>query len=167
MCYSDDARVPLPPISGAARPGGHGLTSSDGTRFGAYFAAAGSRLAPAWCHARRTRPAQFLQGARPAILYPLDALDRLLGRTPHRRPHEGFELMPHVEKTTQEALLPRGARDGSSERNRAVAGQVGVTCGPSASADPARGTSPHSSPDLNGAVGFYGVPNAPFLTSKR
>ena len=44
MCYSDDARVPLPPvplISGAAADQGDlVLTSSDGTKFGAYFARA-------------------------------------------------------------------------------------------------------------------------------
>src|SRR2546428_8902335 len=41
MCYRDDARPPLPPISGAAAD--HGdlvLTSSDGTQFDAYFARA-------------------------------------------------------------------------------------------------------------------------------
>ena len=41
MCYSDDARPPLPPIGGAAAD--HGdlvLTSADGTRFSAYFARA-------------------------------------------------------------------------------------------------------------------------------
>src|SRR3981189_2055165 len=41
MCYSDDARPPLPPISGAAAD--HGdlvLTSSDGTKFAASFARA-------------------------------------------------------------------------------------------------------------------------------
>src|SRR2546428_5010726 len=41
MCYTDDARPPLPPISGAAAD--HGdlvLTSSDGTQFDAYFARA-------------------------------------------------------------------------------------------------------------------------------
>ncbi len=41
MCYSDDARPPLPPIGGAASD--HGdlvLTSAGGTQFGAYFARA-------------------------------------------------------------------------------------------------------------------------------
>src|SRR3954453_13624868 len=41
MCYGDDARPPLPPISGAAAD--HGdvrLTSSDGTELMAYFARA-------------------------------------------------------------------------------------------------------------------------------
>src|SRR6266536_1203298 len=41
MCYGDDARPPLPPISGAAADQGDlVLTSSDGTKFAAYFARA-------------------------------------------------------------------------------------------------------------------------------
>jgi carboxymethylenebutenolidase len=41
MCYSDDARVPLPPISGAASDQGElVLISSDGTKFAGYFARA-------------------------------------------------------------------------------------------------------------------------------
>src|SRR5258708_19940446 len=42
MGYSDDAGVPLPPVSGAAADQGDlVLTSSDGTKFAAYFARAG------------------------------------------------------------------------------------------------------------------------------
>src|SRR6266702_396103 len=41
MCYGDDARPPLQPISGAAADQGDlVLTSSDGTKFAAYFARA-------------------------------------------------------------------------------------------------------------------------------
>src|SRR5207302_2375447 len=41
VCYDDEARPPLPPISGAAADQGDlVLTSSDGTKFGAYFARA-------------------------------------------------------------------------------------------------------------------------------
>src|SRR6266446_7162001 len=41
MCYTDDARPPLPPISGAAADQGDlELTASDGNRFAAYFARA-------------------------------------------------------------------------------------------------------------------------------
>src|SRR5437764_13292830 len=41
MCYGDDARPPLPPISGAAADQGDIiLTSSDGVRNAAYFARA-------------------------------------------------------------------------------------------------------------------------------
>lgn len=39
MCYSDDARPPLPPVSGGADDSGPmELTSADGTRFGAHYA---------------------------------------------------------------------------------------------------------------------------------
>src|SRR5439155_1635510 len=39
MCYSDDARPPLPPVGGAASDQGEiHLTSADGNRFMAYFA---------------------------------------------------------------------------------------------------------------------------------
>src|SRR2546423_470041 len=41
MCYTDDARPPLPPIGGAAaEQGDMHLTSADGTSFMAYFARA-------------------------------------------------------------------------------------------------------------------------------
>src|SRR6202163_3698837 len=41
MCFSDDARVPLPPVSGAAADQGDlVLTSAEGTKFAAYFARA-------------------------------------------------------------------------------------------------------------------------------
>src|SRR5216683_851187 len=41
MCYSDDARPPLPPIGGAAADQGDmTLTAKDGTKFMAYFARA-------------------------------------------------------------------------------------------------------------------------------
>src|SRR5258708_7695338 len=41
MCYTDDARPPLPPISGAAADMGDlELTASDGNKFAAYFARA-------------------------------------------------------------------------------------------------------------------------------
>lgn len=41
MCYGDDSRPPLPPISGAASDAGDiELTAGDGNRFGAYFARA-------------------------------------------------------------------------------------------------------------------------------
>src|SRR3979409_735557 len=109
MCYSDDARVPLPPISGAASDQGDlVLTSSDGTKFAAYFAraekptGAGMVVMPdvRGLHNFYKELAQrFAEAGIDAVA--IDYFGRTAGMGDRG---EGFEFMPHVEKTTPEGI---------------------------------------------------------------
>src|SRR6202163_1882331 len=109
VCYSDAARVPLPPVSGAAaNQGDLVLTSSDGTQFAAYFAraekptGAGMVVMPdvRGLHRFYKELAQrFAEAGIDAIA--IDYFGRTAGIGDR---DEGFEFMPHVEKTTQENI---------------------------------------------------------------
>src|SRR5258705_4329771 len=109
MCYSDDARPPLPPISGAAAD--HGdmvLTSADGTKFMAYFAraskptGAGMVVMPdvRGLHRFYKELAQrFAEAGIDAVA--IDYFGRTAGMGDR---DEGFQDMPHIEKTTPQGL---------------------------------------------------------------
>src|ERR1700694_1190063 len=109
MCYSDDARVPLPPISGAAADQGDlVLTSSDGTKFAAYFAraekpsGAGMVVMPdvRGLHQFYKELAQrFAEAGIDAVA--IDYFGRTAGMGDRS---ESFEFMPHVEKTTADGI---------------------------------------------------------------
>src|SRR6202171_1270346 len=109
MCYSDDARVPLPPISGAAADQGDlVLISSDGTKFAAYFAraekptGAGMVVMPdvrGLHHFYKELAQRFAEAGLDAVA--IDYFGRTAGMGDR---DEGFEFMPHVEKTTQENI---------------------------------------------------------------
>src|SRR5256885_5070609 len=109
MCHSDDSRPPLPPISGAAAD--HGdivLTSSDGTRFGAYFARASNPTGAGMVVMPDVRGLhQFYKDL--AVRFAETGIDAVaidyFGRTAGIGDRsEGFEYMPHVEKTAQETI---------------------------------------------------------------
>src|SRR5258708_13463303 len=109
MGYSDDARPPLPPISGAAADQGDlVLTSADGTKFGAYFAraekptGAGMVVMPdvRGLHQFYKELAQrFAEAGIDSVA--IDYFGRTAGIGDRS---EAFEFMPHVEKTTQENI---------------------------------------------------------------
>src|SRR5207302_10897141 len=109
MCYSDDARPPLPPIGGAAADQGEmTLQAADGTRFMAYFAraskptGAGMVVMPdvRGLHQFYKELAQrFAEAGIDAVA--IDYFGRTAGIGDRS---EGFEYMPHVEKTTQENI---------------------------------------------------------------
>src|SRR3982075_575277 len=109
MCYSDDARPPLPPIGGAADDQGDlTFTSADGTRFMAYFAraaeptGAGMVVMPdvRGLHQFYKELAQrFAEAGIDAVA--IDYFGRTAGLTDRS---DGFEYIPHVEKTTQENI---------------------------------------------------------------
>src|SRR5437879_10428592 len=109
MCYGDDARPPLPPISGAASDQGDIiLTSSDGVRNAAYFAraskptGAGMVVMPdvRGLHQFFKELAQrFAEAGIDAVA--IDYFGRTAG-TGGRS--DSFEAMPHVEQTTQENI---------------------------------------------------------------
>src|ERR1700736_4920960 len=109
MCYSDDARVPLPPISGAAADQGElVLTSSDGTKFAAYFARAEKPTGAGMVVMPDVRGLhQFYKEL--AVRFAETGIDAVaidyFGRTAGMGDRsEAFEYMPHVEQTTQEGI---------------------------------------------------------------
>ena len=177
MCYSDDARVPLPPvhlISGAAADQGDlVLTASDGTNFGAYFAraekptGAGMVVMPdvRGLHQFYKDLAQrFAETGIDAVA--IDYFGRTAGIGDRG---EGFEFMPHVEKTTQEnigmdvaaAIAYLRTKDGGAVKSVFT---VGFCFGGSSSWNQSA-----LQPDLNGAIGFYGRPprSEPYLSKMR
>src|SRR5258708_8999556 len=109
MGYSDDARPPLPPISGAAADQGDlVLTSADGTKFGAYFAraekptGAGMVVMPdvrGLHHFYKELAQRFAEAGIDSVA--IDYFGRTAGIGDRS---EAFEFMPHVEKTTQENI---------------------------------------------------------------
>src|SRR2546430_7870996 len=112
MCHGDDARPPLPPIlsigGAAADQGDFVLTSSDRTKLGAYFAraarpsGAGMVVMPdvRGLHQFYKELAQrFAETGIDAVA--IDYFGRTAGIGDRS---EGFEYMPHVEKTAQETI---------------------------------------------------------------
>ena len=174
MCYSDDARPPLPPISGAAADQGDlVLTSSDGTKFGAYFAraekpkGAGMVVMPdvRGLHRFYKELAQrFAEAGIDAV-----AID-YFGRTASIGDRdEGFDYAPHVEKTTPDnirndvaaAIAYLKSKDGGAVKSVFT---VGFCFGGSSSWNQSAGGH-----ELNGAIGFYGRPerSEPFMSKMK
>src|SRR5205823_2627577 len=119
MCHGDDSRPPLPPIlsigGAAADQGDFVLTSSDRTKLGAYFAraarpsGAGMVVMPdvRGLHQFYKELAQrFAEAGIDAVA--IDYFGRTAGIGDRS---EGFEYMPHVEKTTQENIAVDVARE--------------------------------------------------------
>ena len=161
MCYSDSARPPLPPVGGAASD--HGdlhLTSADGTRFAAYAARAekpsgrGMVILPdvrGLHQFYQELAVRFAEAGFQAIAFDY------FGRTaPDENRAEGFDYMPHVQKTTPEGIAadvracmeylatPDGGRP-------ATIFTVGFCFGGSTSWRQSA-----NNPDLAGCIGFYG-----------
>src|SRR5579859_5816854 len=109
MCYSDDARPPLPPIGGAAAS--HGdltLTSADGTRFAAHFARASKPTGAGMVvlpdvrglhHFYKELAQRFAEAGVDAVA--IDYFGRTAGVGERG---EEFDYKPHVEKTTPENI---------------------------------------------------------------
>jgi carboxymethylenebutenolidase len=174
MCYSDDARPPLPPISGAAADQGDlVLTSSDGTKFGAYFAraekptGAGMVVMPdvRGLHQFYKELAQrFAEAGIDAVA--IDYFGRTAGMGDRS---EGFDYAPHVEKTTPDnirndvaaAIAYLKSKDGGAVKSMFT---VGFCFGGSSSWNQSAGGH-----ELNGAIGFYGRPerSEPFMSKMK
>ena len=109
MCYSDDARPPLPPIGGAAADQGElTLTSSDGTKFMAYFARASKPTGAGMVvmpdvrglhHFYKELAQRFAEAGIDAVA--IDYFGRTAGMGDRG---EAFDYKPHVEQTTQEGI---------------------------------------------------------------
>jgi carboxymethylenebutenolidase len=174
MCYSDDARPPLPPVSGAAADHGDlNLTSKDGTKFMAHFA-------------RASRPT----GAGMVVMPDVRGLHQFFKELAERFAEAGidsvaidyfartaetddrsdtFEYMPHVQQTTMEnisadvgaAMSYLRSSDGGAAKSLFT---VGFCFGGSASWNQSA-----FHPDLGGCIGFYGRPmrSQPFVSKMK
>jgi carboxymethylenebutenolidase len=163
MCYGDDARPPLPPISGAAADQGDlVLTTSDGTEFAAYFAraeaptGAGMVVLPdvRGLHQFYKELAQrFAEAGIDSVA--IDYFARTAGMGDRS---DAFEYMPHVQQTTAEGIAADTAaaieylrsRDGGAVNSVFT---VGFCFGGSNSWNQSA-----LNPSLNGCIGFYGRP---------
>ena len=174
MCYTDEARPPLPPISGAAADHGQiTLTAGDGNKFAAYFAraeeptGAGMVVLPdvRGLHQFYIELAQrFAEAGIDSVA--IDYFGRTAGigdRSDH------FEYMPHVQATTSEGMAADVAaaiaylksKDGGAVK---AAFTVGFCFGGSNSWNQSA-----MQPDVNGCIGFYGRPirSEPFIAKMK
>jgi carboxymethylenebutenolidase len=174
MCYSDDARPPLPPISGAAADHGDTvLTSADGTKFMAYYAraskptGAGMVVMPdvRGLHQFYKELAQrFAETGIDAVA--IDYFGRTAGLGDRG---EGFEFMPHVEKTTQDNIAADVAAGIAYLKSKEGGGassvfSVGFCFGGSSSWNQSA-----LQEELDGAIGFYGRPqrSEPYVSKMK
>jgi len=174
MCYSDDARPPLPPVGGAAAD--HGdltLTSSDGTKFMAYFARASEPTGAGMVVMPDVRGLHgfFKELAQRFAEAGIDsvAIDYFARTAETEDRSDTFEYMPHVQQTTMESISADvGAaieylrsKDGGAVKSIFT---VGFCFGGSASWNQSA-----FHPDLSGCIGFYGRPSRsePFLKQMK
>jgi len=109
MCYSDDARPPLPPIGGAAADQGDmTLTAKDGNRFMAFFARASKPTGAGMVvlpdvrglhHFYKELAQRFAETGIDAVA--IDYFGRSAGNGSR---DESFDYKPHVEQTTPETI---------------------------------------------------------------
>jgi carboxymethylenebutenolidase len=163
MCYGDDARPPLPPISGAAADQGDlVLTATDGTKFAAYFAraskpsGAGMVVLPdvRGLHSFYKELAErFAEAGIDAVT--TDYFARTAGVSER---DDAFDYMPHVQQTTPEGIAADTAaaiahlrsKDGGEVKSVFT---VGFCFGGSNSWNQSA-----MNPGLSGCIGFYGRP---------
>jgi carboxymethylenebutenolidase len=174
MCYTDDARPPLPPISGGAADSGDvTLKASDGNPFAAHFAraarptGAGMVVLPdvrGLHHFYKELAERFAEAGVDAVA--IDYFGRTAGIGDRG---EDFEFMPHVQQTTPEgikndvaaAVAYLRSKDGGAVTSVFT---VGFCFGGSNSWNQSAGG--HG---LNGCIGFYGRPERvePFISELK
>lgn len=164
MCYTDDARPPLPPVSGGsvAASGDLTLEAADGNRFMAYAAQVaqpggdGVVILPdvrGLFAFYKELADQFAAAGIHAV-----AID-YFGRTAETdNRDESFAFRPHVEQTTPEGVDADAAAAIDHLRSAGGGGaarvfSVGFCFGGAASWRQSA-----TQPGLAGAIGFYGVP---------
>jgi carboxymethylenebutenolidase len=163
MCYSDDARPPLPPIGGAAADQGEmTLTAKDGNKFMAYFARASKPTGAGMVvlpdvrglhHFYKELAQRFAEAGIDAVA--IDYFGRTAGMGDRS---DSFGYKPHLEKATQEGIAEDTAaaieylktKDGGAVKSVFT---VGFCFGGSSSWNQSA-----MQADLNGAIGFYGRP---------
>jgi carboxymethylenebutenolidase len=164
MCYTDEARVPLPPISGAAADQGElTLTASDGNQLMGYFARAEKPTGAGMVVLPDVRglhefykdlARRFAEAGIDAVA--IDYFGRTAGMGDRS---DSFEYMPHVQQSTPEGIAADTAaaidylksKDGGAVR---AVFTVGFCFGGSNSWNQSA-----EQPDLNGCIGFYGRPS--------
>jgi carboxymethylenebutenolidase len=164
MCYGDDARPPLPPISGAAADQGDlKLKSADGTEFMAYFARASKPTGAGMVVLPDVRGLHqfFKELAQRFAEAGIDsvAIDYFARTAENDDRSDKFEYMPHVQQTTPEnvaadvgaAMEYLKSKDGGAVRSIFT---VGFCFGGSNSWNQSA-----EHPDLSGCIGFYGRPS--------
>ncbi|TMF38514.1 MAG: dienelactone hydrolase family protein [Chloroflexi bacterium] len=163
MCYRDDARPPLPPVSGgAADQGDIDLTSSDGTKFAAYFARAAKPTGAGMVVLPDVRGLHqfFKELAQRFAEAGIDAvaIDYFARTAETSDRSDAFDYMPHVQRTTTEniaadvgaAIAHLKSMDGGAVKSVFT---VGFCFGGSNSWNQSA-----MHPDLSGCIGFYGRP---------
>ena len=174
MCYSDDARPPLPPIGGAASDqGDFELTAADGNKFMAYFARAAKPTGAGMVvmpdvrglhHFYKELAQRFAEAGIDAVA--IDYFGRTAGIGDRS---EAFDYKPHVEQTTPEAISADVAaavahlksKDGGAVKSVFT---VGFCFGGSSSWNMSALVD-----GVNGDIGFYGRPerSLPFLSKMK
>jgi carboxymethylenebutenolidase len=166
MCYDSKAHPPQPPISGGAGPH-HGhesvLTATDGNRFAAFSATADDAGGPGivilpdirGLHAFYQELAErFAEAGVHATAF--DYFGRTAGVGAGDARGDGFDWMPHIERTAPETIALDVAATAAHVRSQEGGGAtavftVGFCFGGRASFNQA--TSGHG---LAGVIGFYG-----------
>jgi carboxymethylenebutenolidase len=174
MCYTDDARPPLPPIGGAAADTGDiTLKASDGNELMAHFARASKPSGAGMVVMPDVRGLhQFYKEL--AERFAEAGIDSVaidyFGRTAESDDRsESFEYMPHIQKSTPEAIAADTAaaiaylesKDGGAVQSVFT---VGFCFGGSNSYNQSA-----FQPGLGGAIGFYGRPerSEPFISKMK
>jgi carboxymethylenebutenolidase len=164
MCYTDEARPPLPPIVGGSTDEGDlVLTAADGTRFRAYAARAATPTGagvvvipdPRGVHPfYKELVRRFAQAGVDAVV--IDYIDRSAGMSD--RP-ENFDLRTVIGQTQPDAIAADVAA-GIAYLRSPAGGQVqsvftvGFCFGGAQSWRQSA-----AQPGLSGAIGFYGIPS--------
>jgi carboxymethylenebutenolidase len=163
MCYTDDARPPLPPISGAAADQGDmTLTAADGNKLMAYFARASKPTGAGMVvlpdvrglhHFYKELAQRFAEAGIDAVA--IDYFGRSAGMGDRS---DSFEYMPHIQTTTNEQIAADTtaaidylkSKDGGAVKSVFT---VGFCYGGANSWN--QSAFQHG---LDGAIGFYGRP---------
>ena len=170
MCYTDEARPPLPPVSGAAADyGDFELTAADGNKLMAHFAraekpsGAGMVVLPdvrGLHEFYKELARRFAEAGVDSVA--IDYFGRTAGSSDRS---DNFEYMPHVQQTTPEGVAHDTAaainflhsKDGGAVK---AVFTVGFCFGGSNSWNQSA-----EQPGINGCIGFYGRPSRsePFI----
>jgi len=163
MCYSNEARPPLPPIMGGSTDEGDlVLTATDGNRFRAYAARAATPIGagvvvipdPRGVHPfYKDLVRRFAQAGVDAVV--IDYVDRTAGMS--ERP-ENFDLRAAIGQTKPEAIAADVAAGIAYLRSPAGAPESVFTVGFCFGGAQSWRQSA-AQPGLSGAIGFYGIPS--------
>ena len=164
MCYSNEARPPLPPIMGGSTDEGDlVLTASDGNRFRAYAARAATPTGagvvvipdPRGVHPfYKELVRRFAQAGVDAVV--IDYVDRTAGMS--ERP-DNFDLRAAIAQTKPEAIAADVAAGIAYLRSPAGGAPESVFTVGFCFGGAQSWRQSAAQPGLSGAIGFYGIPS--------